>query len=101
MWDVVYFLAGNFEPEWRRRHQDELLAHYHGCLIDRGVDGYDLEQCREDYRASALVLLGYLVTGAADIDLATLTDRGRELIEKMFTRYGAAIDDLGAAEFMP
>ena len=21
MWDVVYFLAGNFEPAWRRRHQ--------------------------------------------------------------------------------
>ena len=101
MWDVIYFLAGNFEPEWRLEHQDELLAHYHSCLVERGVDGYDLEQCREDYRASALVLLGYLVTSAADIDLETLSDRGRELIETMFKRYGSAIDDLGAAEFMP
>ena len=101
MWDVVYFLAGNFAPEWRRRHQDELLAFYHGRLVTGGVENYSLEQCREDYRAAALVLLGYLVTSAADIDLETLTVRGRELIETMFNRYGTAIDDLGAADFMP
>lgn len=101
MWDVIYFLAGNFEPEWRRQYQDQLLEYYHGCLVDGGVNNYALEQCREDYRAATLVLLGYLVTSAADIDLETLTDRGREVIETMFNRYGTAIDDLGAADFMP
>jgi len=101
MWDVIYFLAGNFAPEWRRENQDALLVHYHGCLVDGGVDSYSIEQCQEDYRAAALVLLGYLVTSAADIDLDTLTERGRELIETMFTRYGTAIDDLNVAEFMP
>jgi Ecdysteroid kinase-like family len=101
LWDVVYFLGGNFDPEWRREHQDRLVEIYHAALVDNGVAEYSLEQCREDYRAAGLVLLGYLVTGAADVDLDTLNDRGRELTEKMFRRYGTAIADLGSADFLP
>ena len=100
MWDVVYFLAGNFEPQWRRDHQHQLLHRYHDALVAAGVSGYPFEQCEEDYRAAGLVLLGYLVSGAADVDLATLNDRGRELIETMFTRYALAIEDLGSASFL-
>lgn len=100
LWDVVYFLGGNFEPEWRRQHQDELVAGYHQGLVDGGVENYSLDQCREDYRAATLVLLGYLVTGANDIDLDTLNDRGREVVETMFLRYSIALTDLGAAEFL-
>ena len=101
LWDVVYFLGGNFEPEWRREHEDHLVALYHRALVDNGVTGYSLEQCIDDYRACGLVLLGYLVTGAGDVDLDTLNDRGRELMEKMFRRYGTAIADLGSAGFLP
>ena len=101
LWDVVYFLGGNFEPEWRRQHQDQLLALYHATLVDHGVSGYTLEQCTEDYRAAGLVLLGYLVTGAADVDMDTFNERGHELVEKMFRRYGTAIDDLESASFLP
>jgi hypothetical protein len=98
--DVIYFLCGNFDPESRRAHQDELVAGYHDELVANGVTNYDLAQCREDYRACGLVLLVYLVTGAADVQLDTLNDRGRELLETMFTRYGTAITDLGSADFL-
>ncbi|MEZ5229166.1 MAG: hypothetical protein R2710_21605 [Acidimicrobiales bacterium] len=101
LWDVVYFLGGNFEPAWRRTHEDELLVRYHQVLVANGVEDYSLEHCREDYRAAGLVLLGYLVTGANDVDLDTLNDRGRELIETMFTRYSTTILDLGSADFLP
>lgn len=101
LWDVVYFMAGSFTPEWRRTHQDELLGGYHAALVAGGVTNYSLEDCNTDYRAAGLVLTGYLVTGAADIDLSTIDDRGRRLIEMLFTGYGVAIDDLGSAEFMP
>jgi hypothetical protein len=100
MWDVVYFLGGNFDPEWRREHQDHLVEGYHAALVDNGVTGYSLDHCREDYRAAGLVLLGYMVTSAGDVDIETLNDRGRELMEKMFRRYGTTIEDLGSAEFV-
>ncbi len=100
MWDVVYFLGGNFAPEWRREHQDALVEGYHAVLLANGVADYSLTQCREDYRACGLVLLGYLVTGALDIDLETLNERGRELIETMFNRYTTTISDLGSDEFL-
>jgi hypothetical protein len=101
MWDVVYFLAGNFEPAWRRRHQAELVRIYHEGLVGNGVVDYSFEQCWQDYRAAGLVLLGYLVNLAAEIDLDTFNDRGRELGEMMFRRYAEAVEDLGSASFLP
>lgn len=100
MWDVIYFLAGNFTPEWRREHQQEMVRVYHDALITAGVTGYSYEQCWEDYRAAALVLLGYLVTSAADIEPETLNERGQELIDVMFGRYAVAVEDLGSAAFL-
>lgn len=101
LWDVVYFLAGNFSPEFRREHQDHLVHVYHDALVAAGVAEYPFEQCWEDYRASGLVLLGYIVTAAADVDLDSFNDRGRELLETMMGRYAIAVEDLGSAEFLP
>ena len=50
--------------------------------------------------ACALVLLGYLVTNAADLDIDTINERGQQLIDKIFSGYGTMIDDLGSADFV-
>jgi len=100
MWDVVYFLGGNLDTDQRREHQDKLVEAYHKVLVDEGVTNYTLEKCREDYRAAGLVLLGYLVTGALDVDLDTLNERGRELMETIFRRYSTTITDLNSGEFL-
>lgn len=42
-----------------------------------------------------------MVTGAADVDPETLNDRGRELMDRMFSRYAEAVLDLESAEFLP
>jgi hypothetical protein len=42
-----------------------------------------------------------VVTGAVDVDLDSFNERGHELIETMFRRYGTTIDDLGSASFLP
>ena len=99
-WDIAYFLAGNFDPEFRRAHQHDLLRAYHQSLQDHGVVGYSFDQCWTDYRKAALVLIGYMVTGAADVKLETLNDRGRELMDRMFSRYAEAVLDLESAEFL-
>jgi hypothetical protein len=101
LWDVAYFLAGNFEPEWRRQHQDHLVRLYHDALVANGVRDYSFEQCWEDYRANGLVLLTYLVVPAADVDLSTLNERGMELVVQMYSRYAVFIEDMGSLEFLP
>jgi len=100
MWDVVYFLAGNFEPAWRRRHQAELVRIYHDALMANGVTDFSFERCWDGYRAAGLVLLAYIVNLAGDIDLDTFNDRGRELAEMLFRRYAEAVEDLGSASFL-
>ncbi len=100
MCDVVYFLVGNFDPAFRRANEDHLLRSYHDELVAAGVADYPFEQCVEDYRACGLSLLPYLVTIAGDLDLASLDERGLELMDMMFTRYGTGIDDLGSASFL-
>ncbi len=99
--DVTYFLAGNFPPEVRRRHQTDLLRVYHQTLLSHGVSGYSFDQCLEDYRRAALFMMIFLVTGRERVDISTYGDRAQSLVDTMLERYTTAILDLNAAEFLP
>jgi hypothetical protein len=99
--DVVYFLGGNFTPELRREHEDHLLRVYHDALLENGLKDYSLEQCLDDYRAAGLILVGYLVMGANDIDVSTFNERGQTLINTMFNRYSTTIMDLESWRYLP
>lgn len=101
LWDVVYFLSGSFEGEERAKHERELVRGYHAALLEAGVRDYGFDQCWEDYRACGLILMGYLVTGARDIDPNAQNDRGREALETIFRRYAATVEALGSEEFLP
>lgn len=101
LWDVVYFLGGNFPPEWRREHEEHLLRVYHDALVENGLSAYSFDRCVDDYRACGLVLVGYLVTGAKDIDPSSFNDRGQTLFETMFNRYSTAIMDLESWRYLP
>ncbi len=52
--DMAYFLSQGFAPERRRGIEEGLLARYHAGLVARGVTGYSLDRCREDYRLGLL-----------------------------------------------
>ena len=89
--DVAFFLSTCLEVDDRRRHEDDLVAAYHRALGTHGVTGYDLEECRADYRLGMLhgpliILLGRLTAG--------VTERGDEMFRAMWRRSAAAIDDL-------
>ena len=99
--DVTYFLAGNFTPETRRKHQRELLGTYHETLLRHGVSDYPFEQCMEDYRMAALFLLIFLVTNREKLDIEAYPERGQTLMNTMLERYTTAILDLNAGEFLP
>lgn len=101
LWDVAYFIGGNFDTAARRAHERALLARYHAELVANGVRDYSFAVCEEDYRACGLILVSYLVNLGGDADLDELNDRGRELVELLCRRYGSAIDDLGSGSFLP
>ncbi len=52
--DMAYFISQGFEPQERREVEDGLLARYHASLVEHGVKGYSLAQCRDDYRLGLL-----------------------------------------------
>lgn len=101
MTDVTYFLAGNFPPDVRRKHQQQLVRTYHEALVREGVAGYSFEQCWEDYRQAALLLFIFVATNQNNIDLGQYNERAQELFQTIVERYTTAILDLNAGEFLP
>lgn len=91
--DVGYFLGGSLLVDDRRRHGDRLLRSYHRALVDHGVNGYDLEQLKEDVRA--LSFSGLLMSIGASM-LVKRTDRGDDMFVTSVARYAQQALDLGA-----
>jgi hypothetical protein len=100
MFDVAYFLAGDFPPEVRRQHETALLREYHRALSVGGVTGYDWQTCLGDYRASALFLMIFLVTNQENLDFKAYGERAQTLMAEIVERYTTAILDLNAGEFL-
>lgn len=100
MFDVAYFLAGSFPPEVRRRHETALLREYLSALLAGGVTGYDWKSCLEDYRASALFLMIFLVTNQENLDIRAYDERAQTLWSEVIARFTTAILDLNAGEFL-
>jgi len=98
IYDVGYFMTQSLDPALRSAHERPLVEEYYQRLRDGGVSGYSWEQCWNDYRKVALYCLVYPVISIGTIDLAN--ERGVTLAEKMTDRCIAAIDDLGAEEFL-
>lgn len=99
MFDVGYFLCESLPPEERRAVEDDLLKAYHAALVDDGVQGYDLAQCREDYRLSTLVTLSRIVIVSTTMD--TENERGRLLVDRALERLFAAVQDLQVEDLLP
>jgi aminoglycoside phosphotransferase (APT) family kinase protein len=89
--DLALFAAGSIEPDVRRACEDELVARYHDRLIARGVTGYDLEQCRLDYRLGHVRNLPNPVT--ALVAVSGGNERGRQLLLANARRALAAVAD--------
>jgi hypothetical protein len=74
----------------RRSCEESVLAAYHEALLTYGVEGYSLEECRDDYAYAMLQGLLIVVFGWA---VADKTPRGDAMFLAMAERTCAAIDD--------
>lgn len=91
--DLAYFLGTTLFIEQRRAAERDLVALYHGELEQRGVTGYSLEQCFDDYRLGLLQATMITSLGAifATAERSAAADA---MFMAMATRSCAAIRDL-------
>ncbi|MCL6589241.1 MAG: ecdysteroid 22-kinase family protein [Firmicutes bacterium] len=52
--DVAYAVVLSFYPNWRAKHERDVLRMYHDQLLEKGVKGYDWEDFWQDYRLSVV-----------------------------------------------
>ena len=88
--DLAFLLSTGLVPETRSACEDEVLSAYHQALVGHGVDGYTLDQCRDDYAFAMLQGLLIVVFGWA---VADKTDRGDTMFLAMTERACDAIRD--------
>lgn len=88
--DVSYFIGAGLLLEDRRRHEEELVRHYHRELCARGVDGYAWDDCWEGYQAHAV--MGFVTAVNASINVKR-TERGDRMFMTMARRHGTQMLD--------
>jgi len=89
--DVAYFITGNLKKEVAAQAEMDLLRAYHDELLDRGVAGYDFEECRADYQLSKLFIAYRMILGADLIDFSD--ERGTQLISGWLERLTALLPE--------
>jgi hypothetical protein len=96
--DLADFVVAHLDTSERRRHEDRLLEIYHSVLTERGVTGYSLERCRDDYRMALLLPASRLATAVGLHPGLTATPDG--FWNVVFPRYARALTDLGVSELL-
>jgi aminoglycoside phosphotransferase (APT) family kinase protein len=96
--DLARFLVGYLDTTERRRHENRLLERYHAVLTGRGVAGYSLQQCRDDYRMALVPTASRLAAAVGHHPGLTATPDG--FWNVVFPRYAAAMADLDVAQLL-
>ena len=91
--DLAYFLATSVDVAHRRAAEADLVAAYHGELVARGVDGYPLDRCFDDYRLGQLQAPMITTIGCMYATAEPSVDTDRMFLA-MARRSCAAIRDL-------
>lgn len=96
-WDLAYFVGNSLRTPDRREAESDLVALYHAELRARGVQGYDLARCFDDYRIGQLQ--GPMITtiGCA-YAAAPRTPESDAMFLAMARRSCAAMRDLGTLD---
>jgi hypothetical protein len=97
--DLAYFLGTSMHVEERRRAEEELVGEYHAQVSARGVSGYPLDECFDDYRLGQLQ--GPMITTVgATFATAQRTEAADQMFLAMARRTCTAIRDLGSLDLV-
>jgi hypothetical protein len=90
VFDIAYLLCQSLTVPTRRRHEIEILRHWHDTLVGGGVAGYSFADAIADHRLCSLVSLGWTVAGTA---IERTNERARALARAQAVRaFTAALD---------
>jgi hypothetical protein len=95
--DVAYFMGSGLLPEVRREVEGDILRDYHAALREAGIEDYDWEQCRTDYRKGSFSGFGVTVIASMIVER---TERGDKMFTTMAHRHARHAIDLQADEFL-
>jgi thiamine kinase-like enzyme len=96
--DLSSLLVCQLPRQQRRGSEKRLLEIYHSVLTERGVTGYSLAQCQQDYRTALLVPAGRLAT-AVGIQPG-LTAAPEAFWNTVFARMAEAMTDLEVSDVL-
>ncbi|RJF87846.1 DUF1679 domain-containing protein [Oleomonas cavernae] len=95
--DVAYFLGAGLVEADRRRHEEQLVRHYHTRLREAGITDYPFDALWRDYRWFSFS--GLQMAFAAAI-LVEQTARGDAMFLTMLHRHADQIETLGALSLL-
>jgi hypothetical protein len=96
-YDIAYLLGQSMDPELRATHEDDVLQTWHAALRAAPVDGYSLDDAREDYALGALLNL-VIPVSLADMDPGN--ERGLELVRSIAERAFRAAVEIDAGRLL-
>ena len=91
--DVSYMLSGALPREELRKHERQLLEHYHATLTKLGVSGFSLDEAWEGYVRYAFSL--FIMAFAASM-IVERTERGDKMFLAMLRGGAEHVKDLNA-----
>ncbi len=99
MQDLAYLLSQSMDTELRRANEDQLIEYYRDRLTDHGVEGYSLDQARDDYDIAVLWIMAYpiIIGGFCDTD----QERAVALAELVLQRSTQTVTDRGLLALLP
>jgi hypothetical protein len=95
--DASVYLGGCLSLEDRRRHERDLLTHYHDGLVSRGLTGFSFDDVWENYRWC--VFYGLMLSVPFSVQLER-TERGDALFAGMVRSYSQQARDLESQELL-
>jgi hypothetical protein len=97
--DLAYFAAFCLSKEQRRAIERRLVETYHAALVAKGISGYSLDWCWDNYRFHTLGALGRIITAGALLDLSST--RGRALTLAIVDRVNTMLVDHQVDKLLP
>ena len=97
-YDLAYFLSTSVPAEMRKLRQDELIEAYLETLREGGVEGYSVEDCRDDFGWALLDIVTFVGIIGSTLDFQS--DRGLELANTIMSRLSHAVEDNSALDLL-
>lgn len=103
--DLARIIATGLSIEQRQVADGRLIELYHALLVENGVRGYDLEQCRDGFRQGLLMSAVVNVIAGASIDPALMEEFAGSsevsVTEALFGRLAAAVEAHHVLDVLP